>query len=96
MKKLCIACLLCAVPFMAQAQQVPGSVRVSTQSPPAAAEPAPEEAAAAAEDAEVTVAATGFVPLLGGLGALGGVAAVGVAAAALAGGGSTVSTTDTQ
>jgi hypothetical protein len=44
-------------------------------------------AQAAAEQAGVKTKATGFFPLLGGLGALGGVAAAGVVAVAAAGGG---------
>ena len=100
MKKICLACMMCALPRAVSAQQVPGSVRVSTQSPPPAQVPAakdqkPQSAAGAAAKAGVTPEATGFLPLLGGLGALGGVAAAGVAAAALAGGGGGA-TTDTQ
>ncbi|SDF21781.1 hypothetical protein PUH89_10525 [Rhodobacter capsulatus] len=109
MKKICLACLLCALPFAAQAQQVPGAARVSTKAPaaqpatvktPAAKTPtakpgAPGGAAADAKEAGVEPEATGFLPLLGGLGALGGVAAAGVVAAAVAGGGGGA-TTDTQ
>ncbi|TKD14416.1 hypothetical protein FBT96_18355 [Rhodobacter capsulatus] len=98
MKKICLACLLCALPFAAQAQQVPGAARVSAKAPAAqapAAQPAPGGAADAAKDAGVDPEATGFLPLLGGLGALGGVAAAGVVAAAVAGGGGGA-TTDTQ
>lgn len=54
----------------------------------------PCSAADKAKQAGVQNEATGFVPLLGGLGAL-GVAAVGVVAVALAGGGGGA-TTDTQ
>ena len=132
MKKICLACLLCALPFAAQAQQVPGAARVSTKAPDAetsdkqqlalcaaadeekragvetgaTAAKTPDErrsaallvpcnAADAAKQAGVQTEATGFVPLLGGLGALGGVAAAGVVAAAVAAGGGGA-TTDTQ
>lgn len=126
MKKICLACLLCALPFAVQAQQVPGSTRVSTKAPEAetsdkqqlalcaaadeekraTAAKTPEErrsaallvpcdAADMAKQAGVQTEATGFVPLLGGLGALGGVAAAGVVAAAVAAGGGGA-TTDTQ
>ncbi|WP_157851436.1 hypothetical protein [Rhodobacter capsulatus] len=104
MKKICLACLLCALPFAVQAQQVPGAARVSAKAPaaqppavktPAAKPGAPGGAAADAKEAGVEPEATGFFPLLGGLGALGGVAAAGVVAAAVAGGGGGA-TTDTQ
>lgn len=95
MKKICFACLLCALPMMAGAQQVTGqdAPRVSAaNTPPAPA--APADPAKGGEKPKEE--ATGFVPLLGGLGIFGGAAAAGVAAAALAGGGGGGSTPDTQ
>ena len=95
MKKICLACLLCALPLAVQAQQVPGSVSVSSKTPGQTQPPAPGGASNEAKEAGVDPEATGFLPLLGGLGALGGVAAAGVVAVAVAGGGGGA-TTDTQ